>query len=208
MRKHRNRLLEEMTGEVGELVLRNNYLQSQALSCAVAQAPSLLEVHERLIESLEREGRLDRALEFLPDKERIAERRAAGGGLTAPELSVLLAYVKIKLFQELVDSALPDDAFFAAAACLPAAAASLFGATSVRDTQIRRTAASVRRSAWQGWTRLQPSRCLAPRQSGAPGCCQVVREVSEGSRRPSAVSGAPLSLAKSATCVRCLAGRR
>ena len=111
--KQRNRLLEEMTGEVGELVLRNNYLQSQALSCAVAQAPSLLDVHARLIEALEREGRLDRALEFLPDKERIAERRAAGGGLTAPELSVLLAYVKIKLFQELLDSELPDDAFFA-----------------------------------------------------------------------------------------------
>ena len=45
---------------------------------------------------------------------------------------------------------------------------------------------------WQGWTRPQPSRCLAPRQSGSsPGCCQVVREVSKGSRRPSAVSGAP-----------------
>ena len=111
--KQRNELLEEMTDEVGELVLRNNYLQSQALSCAVAQAPSLFEVHERLIESLEREGRLDRAIEFLPDKEQIGERHAGGAGLTAPELSVLLAYVKIKLFQDFLDSRLPDDPFFA-----------------------------------------------------------------------------------------------
>ena len=110
--KQRNELLEEMTDEVGALVLRNNYLQSQALSCAVAQAASLLEVHERLIESLEREGRLDRALEFLPDKEQIAERRAQGIGLSAPELSVLLAYMKIKLFQDFLDSKLPDDLFF------------------------------------------------------------------------------------------------
>ena len=111
--KQRNELLEEMTDEVGELVLRNNYLQTQALTCAVAQAVSLLEVHERLIEALEREGRLDRAIEFLPDKEQIGERRASGAGLTAPELSVLLAYVKIKLFQDLLDSQLPDDPFFA-----------------------------------------------------------------------------------------------
>ena len=111
--KQRNELLEEMTDEVGELVLRSNYLQSQALSCAVAQASSLVEVHERLIESLEREGQLDREIEFLPDKEQIGERRAAGTGLSAPELSVLLAYVKIKLFQELLDSELPDDPFFA-----------------------------------------------------------------------------------------------
>ena len=59
---------------------------------------------------------------------------------------------------------------------------------------------------WQGWTRPQPSRCLAPRQSGSsPGCCQVVREVSEGSRRPSAVSGAPPSLRNQRHGVPCLA---
>ena len=59
---------------------------------------------------------------------------------------------------------------------------------------------------WQGWTRPQPSRCLAPRQSGSsPGCCQVVREVSEDSRRPSAVSGAPPSLRNQRHGVPCLA---
>ena len=55
--KQRNRLLEEMTDEVGELVLRNNYLQTQALSVAASQAVSLLEVHSRLIRRLERRRR-------------------------------------------------------------------------------------------------------------------------------------------------------
>ena len=109
--KQRNRLLEEMTGEVGDLVLRNNYLQTQALSVAVSQAELLLEVHSRLIRRLERDGELDREIEFLPGVEEIAERLAAQGGLFAPELSVLIAYVKIRLFQRLLASTLPDEPF-------------------------------------------------------------------------------------------------
>ena len=109
--KQRNRLLEEMTGEVAELVLRNNYLQTQALSVAASQATSLLEVHSRLIRRLERDGELDREIEFLPGAEEIAERLAAQGGLFAPELAVLIAYVKLGLFQRLLASALPDEPF-------------------------------------------------------------------------------------------------
>ena len=109
--KQRNELLEEMTGEVGELVLRNNYLQTQALGVAASQASSLLEVHSRLIRRLERDGELDREIEFLPGVEEIAERLAAQGGLHTPELSVLIAYVKIRLFQRLLASTLPDETF-------------------------------------------------------------------------------------------------
>jgi glutamate dehydrogenase len=105
--KQRNSLLAEMTDEVGRLVLRNNYVQTQALSLALAQAPGLLEVHARLIRQLERDGDLDPVVEFLPGKEEIDERLLAGQGLTAPELSVLLAYVKIRLFQQLLASDLP-----------------------------------------------------------------------------------------------------
>ena len=111
--KQRNRLLEEMTDEVAELVLRNNYLQTQALSVAASQAASLLEVHSRLIRRLERDGELDREIEFLPGAEEIAERLAAQGGLHTPELSVLIAYVKIRLFQRLLASTLPDEPFVA-----------------------------------------------------------------------------------------------
>ncbi|MYE03238.1 MAG: NAD-glutamate dehydrogenase [Alphaproteobacteria bacterium] len=111
--KQRNRLLEEMTGEVADLVLRNNYLQTQALSVAASQAPSMLEVHGRLIRRLERDGELDREIEFLPGPDELAERLEAKGRLFTPELAVLNAYVKIGLFQRLLASALPDEPFAA-----------------------------------------------------------------------------------------------
>jgi glutamate dehydrogenase len=107
--KQRNSLLAEMTDEVGNLVLRNNYVQTQAMGLALSQAPLLLEVHARLMRQLERDGDLDREVEFLPAKEEIDGRILVGRGLTAPELSVLLAYVKIRLFKQLLDSPLPVD---------------------------------------------------------------------------------------------------
>jgi glutamate dehydrogenase len=98
-----------MTDEVAALVLRDNYEQTQALSTSVAQAASMVDVHARYIRSLEQSGRLDRALEFLPDDETLAERKTAGRGLTAPEFAILLSYTKIALYAELLASDLPDD---------------------------------------------------------------------------------------------------
>lgn len=109
--KQRNRILVEMTDEVAVLVLRNNYLQSETLSVARVQAPSLVEVHGRMIQTLERKGRLKRALEFLPSEEVLAERRAANQGLTSPELAVLLAHSKIDLVEELMSSEVPEDPY-------------------------------------------------------------------------------------------------
>jgi len=112
-RKQRDKLLAEMTEAVAERVLRGSAAQTQALSIGLAQAPGMLDVHDRLMRDLEHEGRLDRALEALPDAEAIAERRAARGGLTQPELAVLLAYAKITLYDALLESALPDDEWLA-----------------------------------------------------------------------------------------------
>ncbi|MGH3114275.1 MAG: NAD-glutamate dehydrogenase domain-containing protein, partial [Gaiellaceae bacterium] len=106
--KQRNELLVEMTDDVARLVLRNNYRQTQALSLARIQAPSMLGVHARLIQHLEGSGRLNRELVALPSEEVMAERKAARSGLVAPELAVLLAYAKIELFDALLDSDLPD----------------------------------------------------------------------------------------------------
>ncbi|MGH3044810.1 MAG: NAD-glutamate dehydrogenase, partial [Gaiellaceae bacterium] len=111
--KQRNELLVEMTDDVGRLVLRNNYRQTQAISLAAAQSASMLGVHARVIQHLEQTGRLSRELGALPSEEMIAERRAARGGLVAPELAVLLAYAKIELFDALVASDLPDDPYTA-----------------------------------------------------------------------------------------------
>ena len=111
----RDQLLRNMTDEVAALVLRDNYFQTQSLSVSGALAPALLDAQERFIKNLEKAGRLNRALEFLPDDEELAERRAANQGLTQPERAVLLAYSKIALYDELVASSVPDDPFISTA---------------------------------------------------------------------------------------------
>ncbi|GAA2091436.1 NAD-glutamate dehydrogenase [Kitasatospora saccharophila] len=110
--KQRNALLAEMTDEVGHLVLRNNYAQNVVLANAVAQAASMVNVHSRMINRLEANGQLDRALEYLPTEKQIRDRQQAGRGLSQPELSVLLAYTKITLADELLATDLPDDPYF------------------------------------------------------------------------------------------------
>ena len=95
--KQRDTLLATMTDEVSQLVLRNNYLQTQAISMVEAQAPSMLKVHARLIEKLVQDGRLDRDVEYLPSQEEIEQRKVKGEGLFRPELAVIFAYSKILL---------------------------------------------------------------------------------------------------------------
>ncbi|MGA7537662.1 MAG: NAD-glutamate dehydrogenase domain-containing protein, partial [Steroidobacteraceae bacterium] len=107
----RNRVLAGMSGEVCALVLRNNYLQSEAISTLELQARARLAEFQHLIRSLERSGELNRALEFLPTDDELAERRKAGGGLTRPELAILLAYSKIWLNNHLLDSDVPEDPY-------------------------------------------------------------------------------------------------
>jgi glutamate dehydrogenase len=109
--QERNRLLMSMTGDVAVLVLRNNYLQSQALSTLEVQAVSRLPEHQHLIRQLERSGDLNRRIEFLPDEETLAERHKHSQGLTRPELAVLLSYSKIWLSHHLVQSDVPEDPY-------------------------------------------------------------------------------------------------
>jgi len=110
-RKQRDELLAAMTDDVAESVLLDNYRQAQAISLTEAQAPALLDEQVRMMRALERAGKLDRQLEFLPDREGLAERRAAGLGLTRPELAVLLAYSKVTLEEELIASDVPEDPY-------------------------------------------------------------------------------------------------
>ncbi|QNP72368.1 NAD-glutamate dehydrogenase [Streptomyces roseirectus] len=111
--KQRNKLLAEMTDEVGRLVLRNNYAQNTALANALTQSGDMLHAQQRFMKHLVREGHLDRALEFLPADRQIRERLAAGQGLTGPETAVLLAYTKITVSDELLHTTLPDDPYLA-----------------------------------------------------------------------------------------------
>ena len=110
-RKQRDTLLEKMTDEVADLVLRDNYLQSQAITVTHLLGAHLLDRLARFMRSLERAGQLDRAIEFLPDDETIEERMKTGVGLSRPEISVLLSYAKIVLYDEILASDLPDDPY-------------------------------------------------------------------------------------------------
>jgi glutamate dehydrogenase len=107
----RAKLLVGMTDEVAELVLRNNYLQTQAISIAESTAPERLNEHAWFIRRLEKRGGLNRTLEYLPDEEEIELRRKAGKGLTRPELAVVMSYAKMALYAEMVRSSVPEDPY-------------------------------------------------------------------------------------------------
>jgi glutamate dehydrogenase len=109
----RNSLLAAMTDEVGALVLRNNYLQTLALSLAERNGVADNGFLARLMQSLERRGLLDRAVEFLPDDVAITERTRRGQPFARPELAVLLAYAKLTLYDDLLASGVPDDPYLA-----------------------------------------------------------------------------------------------
>jgi glutamate dehydrogenase len=107
----RNALLAAMTGEVGALVLRNNYLQTLALSLAQRRGLEDLGFQQRLIQTLEARGLLDRTVEYLPDDKDIVERVRRMQPFTRPELAVLLAYAKLSLYDDLLASKVPDDPY-------------------------------------------------------------------------------------------------
>jgi glutamate dehydrogenase len=105
----RDQLLNAMTDDVAAHVLADNYDQTLALSVAEARAARDLYAHGRFIADLEKRGRLDRKVEYLPGKEELQTLENEGKGLTRPELAVLLAYAKLDLDAEILASDLPDD---------------------------------------------------------------------------------------------------
>ncbi len=113
--KQRNELLESMTDEVSDLVLKNNYRQVQTISLAERQGVVRLGEYRRYISALEAAGKLNRALEFLPDDDQLVERKVAGKGLSRPELSVLLSYSKVILKEDLAHSTIAEDIYIARA---------------------------------------------------------------------------------------------
>jgi len=107
----RNDLLQDCAPDVVQHVLYDNYLQAQILSQEEEVSAQRTEAYEALMQQLEADGDLERAVEFLPTSDDMAERRAAGQGMTRPELAVLLAYAKRQVFGELLESDLPDSEY-------------------------------------------------------------------------------------------------
>ena len=107
----RNELLASMTDDVAALVLEHNYDQNLAIANGIHQSASMAGVHEDWMDQLVDHGELDRQIEFLPSTDEMEERRAEHRGLTAPELSTLMAYTKIVLEKKILASDLPDDPY-------------------------------------------------------------------------------------------------
>ncbi|MDO1527488.1 NAD-glutamate dehydrogenase [Fulvimonas sp. R45] len=107
----RNTQLAAMTDEVGQLVLWDNYRQNQAITLMERQSAHRIGSLAHFIRTLEAEGTLDRQVENLPSEAELAERKSRGQGMTRPELAVLLSYDKIRLFQQLLDSDVPEDPY-------------------------------------------------------------------------------------------------
>src|SRR6185312_3272469 len=99
----RNTQLAAMTDEVGQLVLWDNYREHQSVGRIGSMA--------HFIRTLEAEGTLDRQVENLPSEAELTERKTRGIGLTRPELAVLLSYDKLRLFQQMLDSDVPEDPY-------------------------------------------------------------------------------------------------
>lgn len=110
--EERNRFLEEMTDEVAELVLLDNYEQTQMLSLETSVATQTMDIFRHYIADMERAGRLDRKLEYLPDDKMLIERKANHKPLTRPEIAILLAYSKMYLKQTILSTKIPEEEYF------------------------------------------------------------------------------------------------
>ena len=110
--KQRDELLYSMTDEVSELVLADCYRQTHTLSITKSKGPATLKEKVRFIHALEKDGKLDRNIEFLPTDEELAERAAAGKDLTRPELSVLVSYSKMVLKESLVVDEVSENPYY------------------------------------------------------------------------------------------------
>lgn len=119
--KQRSELLGEMTDEVAALVLRDNFAQTRSISFTAIQAFRSIEMHSRYMNELERTGKIDRALEFLPDEKILNERKLIGKGLSRPAIAILQSYSKTILKEQILDSNVPEGSFLKATlvGCFP-----------------------------------------------------------------------------------------
>ncbi len=107
--EQRDSLLESMTDEVGTLVLRDNYIQTQCIDLSHAGGNASLEEYSRFMQHLVNNDLLDREIEHLPDNEQIADRLANDQGLHRPEVAVLVSYSKMVMYEALLSSDFDKD---------------------------------------------------------------------------------------------------
>lgn len=110
--KQRNELLYEMTDDVSEIVIQDCYRQTQSISITHIAGVNAIKEQLRFVHGLEKQGALNRELEFIPSDEEVSERLATGNGFTRPELSVLIAYGKMVLKEEFDIPEITDNEYY------------------------------------------------------------------------------------------------
>jgi glutamate dehydrogenase len=113
-RTERDEIIQSVSGDVVDAILYDNFLQAQIVSQEAAMSSRLVEAYTDLMDRLEREGLLNREIEYLPTAEEMAQRSREGKGMSRPEIAVLLAYAKMSLTEHLRGSSLPEDPHFVA----------------------------------------------------------------------------------------------
>lgn len=107
----RNAVLESMKDEVAALVLRDNYLQTQILTYMHHRGAKSIPGNKKLMGALEKADKLNRSLEALPSDAEMDAGFNRGLGLSRPALAVLMAYAKLYLYEDILNSDLPADAY-------------------------------------------------------------------------------------------------
>lgn len=125
--KQRNLWLVNMTDQVAQIVLKNNYRQAQSISLSYFEGYKRIEEYRRLICNLEEKGKLNRALEFIPTEDLLNERKNSHLGLTRPCIAVMLAYAKNEMKEALANAHVSDDP------CLIKEAEKMFPGTLVKQ---------------------------------------------------------------------------
>lgn len=110
--KIRDNLLKEMSKDVAFLVLRDNQLQNQAISLIASQGMALADQQGNFMRALEKQGLLNRDIEYLPDDATLAEYQEKNIALSRPEIAILLSYAKLKLYADILESKLIDHPYF------------------------------------------------------------------------------------------------
>ncbi len=108
----RNKLLVDMTEQVEQLVLLDNYKQNQALNIMGLSPALTTDVFSQFIDTLEEKKLLDRAVEFLPTREEMSRRAAGKEPMTRPELCILLSYSKRATYNDLIGATFSQDKYF------------------------------------------------------------------------------------------------
>ncbi|HUJ65737.1 MAG TPA: NAD-glutamate dehydrogenase domain-containing protein [Acidimicrobiales bacterium] len=108
----RDEYLNRAEDDVALEVLRQVDHSVSALNRAVSGSAQELQAYEALLDTLEQDGRLDRSVEYLPNRDEMRVRQEAGAGLIRPELAVLLAYAKSDLVGAIDGSPIAADPAF------------------------------------------------------------------------------------------------